>query len=106
MNEFWAAIIGVVVGGVVTTLGHLSIHRWQTAGERQRDEKRKAMLASMLDNPGPSGWRKMETMAGVIGATREETARLLIELDARASETGKDVWAFTKNKPLPGPTLD
>lgn len=106
MNEFWAAIIGVVVGGVVTTLGHLIIHHWQTANERQRDEKRKAMLTRMLNNPGPSGWRKMETMAGVIGATREETARLLIELDARASETGNDVWAFTKNKPLPSPTLD
>ena len=106
MNEFWAAIIGVVVGGVITTLGHLIIHHWQTAGERQRDEKRKAMLTRMLNNPGPSGWRKMETMAGVIGATREETARLLIELDARASETGNDVWAFTKNMPLPNPTVD
>ena len=48
MNEFWAAIIGVVVGGVITTLGHLIIHHWQTANERQRDEKRKAMLTRMF----------------------------------------------------------
>lgn len=103
VSEFWAGIIGVVVGGVVTTAGHLIIHHWQTADARKRDEKRKTMLTDMLNNPGPTGWRKMETMAGVIGASREETARLLIELDARASETGKDVWAFTKDKPLPDP---
>lgn len=102
-SEFWAGIIGVVVGGVVTTLGHLIVHHWQTAAARKRDEKRKAILTEMLNNPGPEGWRKMETMANVIGASRDETARLLIELDARASETGKDVWAFIKDKPIPKP---
>ena len=45
----------------------------------------------------------METMANVIGASRDEAARLLIELDARASETGHDVWAFIKDKPIPKP---
>jgi hypothetical protein len=44
----------------------------------------------------------METLSGVIGATRDETAQLLIEIDARASETGSDTWAYIKNKPLPG----
>lgn len=102
-SEFWAGIIGVVVGGVVTILGHWIVHHWQTAAARKRDEKRKAILTEMLNNPGPKGWRKMETMANVIGASRDETARLLIELDARASETGKDVWAFIKDKPIPKP---
>jgi hypothetical protein len=58
----------------------------------------------MLDNPGPTGWRRMETLSGVIGASRDETARLLIEVDARCSEKvadGNDVWAYVKNKPLP-----
>ncbi|KPQ06085.1 MAG: hypothetical protein HLUCCA12_12815 [Rhodobacteraceae bacterium HLUCCA12] len=69
---------------------------------RERDLKRKAMLRQMLNNPGAQGWRSMKTMSGVIGANREETARLLIEIGARASETGNHVWALTKNKPLPG----
>jgi hypothetical protein len=43
----------------------------------------------------------MKTMSGVIGASREETARLLIEVDARASESGNDSWAYTKIKPIP-----
>ncbi len=47
-NEFWAGIIGVVVGGVVTTLGHLIVHHWQTTAARKRDEKRKAILTRII----------------------------------------------------------
>ena len=101
MSEFWAGIIGVLVGGIVTTIGHLVIEHWKTKRARKRDDKRKQMLTRMLENPGPTGWRKMETMSAVIGASHDETARLLIEIDARASETGTDVWAFIRDKPLP-----
>ncbi len=101
MGEFWAGIIGVVVGGVVTLAGQWLQHRWKTAESRKRDEKRKELLREMLNNPGPEGWRDMKTMSGVIGASRDETARLLIEIAARASETEKDVWAYIKDKPLP-----
>lgn len=103
MTEFWAGIIGVVIGGVVTTVGHLIVSHQQTTKARKLDERRKALLSAMLSRPGPEGWRKMETMANVIGASRDETARLLIELDARSSESGRDVWAFIKDKPLPKP---
>jgi hypothetical protein len=100
-SEFWAGIIGVVVGGLLTILGHWVLHHLQTHAARKRDVKRKAVLTEMLNNPGPNGWRKMDTMSNVIGASRAETARLLTELDARASETGTDVWAFIEDKPLP-----
>ncbi len=101
MSDFWIAIFGVIVGGCVTTIGHLVIHHFQTAQGREFDQKRKAMLTKMLENPGPQGWREMETLSSVIGATREDTARLLIELNARASETGNDAWALISEKPLP-----
>lgn len=106
MNEFSAGIIGALVGGGITLLGQWVKHRWETHDARKRDETRKAMLTQMLNNPGPNGWRKMETLSGVIGASRDETARLLIELGARSSETGQDVWALIKNKPLPAPNAD
>jgi len=94
--------IGVVLGSALTIGGQWLKHLWQTSDARERDKKRKSMLEHMLENPGPNGWRKMETLSGVIGATRDETAQLLIEIDARASETGSDTWAYIKNKPLPG----
>jgi len=105
MNDFWLGIIGVAVGTVGTILAQWVLHYLKTAGQRKRDKKRKALLEQMLNNPGPKGWRKMTTMSGVIGADREETARLLIEMDARANEKeeGNDVWAYVKDKPLPHP---
>ena len=51
-------------------------------------------------NAEKGGWRKMSTLSGVIGASRDETARLLISIKARGSESGEDVWALIKNKPL------
>ncbi len=102
MDGFWAGIIGVMVGSALTIVGQWLQHLWQTFDARERDKKRKSMLEHMLENPGRTGWRKMETLSSVIGATRDETAQLLIEIDARASETGNDAWAYIKNKPLPG----
>ena len=106
MNDFWLAIIGVAFGTIGTIITQSVQHCLRTKNERKRDKKRKGLLRTMLDNPGPDGWRKMETMAAVIGADREETARLLIELDARANEKagGNDVWAYIKDKPLPNPS--
>ena len=101
MEEFWAGIIGVAVGAVLTIVGQWLQHLWQSSEMRKRDKKRKSILKQLLDNPGPNGWREMETLSGVIGADRDEAARLLIEIDARASETGNDVWAYIKDKPLP-----
>ncbi len=101
MSNFLAGLAGTLVGSGVTLLGQYVKHRWETSTSRNRDTKRKALLQQMLSTPGPTGWKKMSTMSGVIGADREETARLLIEIDARASETGSDVWAYLKDKPLP-----
>ncbi|PQA89031.1 hypothetical protein [Hyphococcus luteus] len=101
MCEFLAGIIGAVVGGAIAIAGQWLKHQWETQEMRNRDEKRKKLLKQMLDKPGPNGWRKMETLSGVIGANRDETARLLTEIDARSSETEGDVWVFIKDKPLP-----
>ena len=106
MTELWVIISGGVIGGIVTTVGNLIVNHFQTAKARKLGDKRKALLKTMLSNAGPTGWRKMDTMANVIGASRDETARLLIELDARSSENGKDIWAFIDKQPLPNPDQD
>lgn len=99
--EVWSGLIGVIVGGAITLLAQYLAHRWNTARESARDEARRTLLRSMLDKP-PSGttWRKRSTMANVIGASQDETARLLIEIGARGSETDSDLWAYVKDKPL------
>lgn len=101
MSDFWLGVLGAGIGSAITLVGQWLKHRWETSSTRTRDDGRKAMLRQMLNNPGATGWRKMSTLSSVIGSTPEETARLLIEIEARGSETGNGGWAYLKNKPLP-----
>jgi len=93
------SFIGAIIGGVLVIAAQFIQHYLQTCKNEKRDKKRKALLKQMLKNTKHE-WRNMKTLSGVIGANREETARLLIDLDARSDENGKDIWAFIKNKPL------
>lgn len=104
--EFESTTVAGFVGGVsgaALTLLSVVLNHWLThRKQRALDKKRKALLLQMLSQrPTGVDWRKMDTLSGVIGASREETARLLIELGARSSETGEDVWALLSEKPLP-----
>lgn len=97
----WIGLVGTIVGAMTTLLGQWLKHQWEFSDQRNRDRFRKALLTKMLNNPGPTGWRKMQTLSGVIGADRDEMARLLVKLEARGSETGNDTWAWIKDHPLP-----
>lgn len=101
MAEFWTGLLGTVVGSAITLFAQWLKYNWETREQRKRTMARKALLKSMLDAAGPHGWRKMETLSAVIGATREDTALLLVEIGARGSETGNDVWGWEKHHPLP-----
>ena len=94
-------VLGAGTGSAITLVGQWCKHRWETSEGRMREAGRKAMLQEMLNNPGATGWRKMAALSAVVGASRDETARLLIDIKARASETGNDTWAYLKDKPLP-----
>lgn len=101
MGDFWLGIIGVFIGIAVTLLADWLKHLWQTKGQRDLDARRKSMLTKMLKNrPKNTEWRKLETLASVIGADFPTTTRLLIELGARGSEEEEAVWALLENKPL------
>jgi len=100
MYDFWLGIVGVMVGIVGTLFTNWCNHRWRTENQRSLDSRRKAMLTTMLSSKGREEWRKLDTLSRVIGADYETTTRLLIELDARGSESDKDVWALQSRKPL------
>ncbi|MEH6402795.1 MAG: hypothetical protein V7750_05435 [Sneathiella sp.] len=102
MSGFWLGLIGVFVGSAITLLADFLKHRWQTKNGRELDTRRKDMLLHMLKNrPKDTEWRKLETLASVIGADYPTTTRLLIELGARGNEKQEAVWALLKDKPLP-----
>ncbi len=45
-------------------------------------------------------WRKLETLRHVIGTDAETAKHLLMEIDARASEDGKELWGLLSRHPL------
>lgn len=103
-TQFWIAIVGLaggVVGSLLTLAGNVLLHWLQERKQSELDTQRLSLLKQMLER---NDWRHLSTMSRVIGASPEETRRLLIKLGARASETertdGEEAWALLSKKPL------
>lgn len=103
-TDFWVAIIGftgVAVGALIGVGGTLLLHWLQFGPKRKLDKQRSTLLTSMLDDDRFTGrWRKLSTMARVIGASEATTTRLLIGLGARGSENKDGLWGLIKHHPL------
>jgi hypothetical protein len=102
MCEAMVSFISALIGGGLTLVGVVVAHKMQLAERDRVDEPRRQLLRQMLDNPKYE-WRSMEKLSGVIGASREETARLLIEIGARRDENTDDreLWGYISRHPLP-----
>jgi hypothetical protein len=103
-SQFWIAIVGLmggIVGGLLVISGNLLLNWLQQRKEKALDEARKRLLEEMLN---ASDWRKLSTLFRVVGADRDTTTRLLIEIGARGSEKqredGEEVWGLISKHPL------
>jgi len=103
-NQFWIALVGLIgsiVGALLVIFGNFLLNSLQHGKEKAVDEARKKLLKTLLD---ASDWRKLSTLFRVIGADRDTTTRLLIELGARGSEKqrpdGEEVWGLISKHPL------
>jgi hypothetical protein len=86
-------VIADVVTGAMTFLSDLpkAVREWRTL-RRQRQQKQ--ILRQGLES-GQYQWRKLSTLAGLIGEDEAETKRLLIDLGARGSATNEgEVWGL------------
>ena len=104
MSEGWAVVAGAFIGGITGLVGSLS-NAWFTdylTNERKDklDEGRKILLRQMLEDQR-FDWRKLSTLAHVVGADFDTAKRLLLEIDARASEDGTDLWGLISRHPFP-----
>jgi hypothetical protein len=108
-GEVTAGIIGGFAGGALGVLstivgsyyGPRKLEEWR---EHRKDEPKKQLLKTLLDDPRFPDGRYLETLRIVTGTSEEECRRLLIELDARGVILGgagqNELWALIKNKPL------
>ena len=102
-TEITLALIGVagaVIGSISTTVGQWLMHFLQQRSEAKKVEPRKMMLRKMLEDDS-FRWRKLKTLMHVIGANEETTKQLLIEIGARGSEDGQELWGLISRNPLP-----
>lgn len=103
-NQVWIAIIGMIgtfVGAIVVVVGNLLVNWVQQRKDKDLDKARTKLLEEMLSGVD---WRKLSTLSRVIGADRQTTTRLLIEMKARGSEKqredGEEVWGLITKHPL------
>ena len=96
----WIGVIGAIIGSVSTLIGQYLIHYLKERTEKKREKPRRELLKIMLEDDRFE-WRNLSTLQHVIGADEETTKRLLLEIEARASEDGKPLWALISKKPLP-----
>jgi len=96
------ALIGVggaVIGSVATLAGNFFIHWLKNRDEKNKEKPARELLTEML-NHKEHPWRNLDILMHVIGANEETTKRLLLEVGARASEDGQNLWALKSRKPL------
>ncbi|HEY3815378.1 MAG TPA: hypothetical protein VGL66_19325 [Caulobacteraceae bacterium] len=92
-DGLWA-VLGAVVGvaGSITTT---VLNTW--LGKPKPDpvaEARKKLLKQML-NDQRWKWRGLAILSHVVGADETTTKGLLLEIGARGSANGEDLWALT-----------
>jgi hypothetical protein len=103
MAEGVYALIGAALG-VLGSLGTTYLNARLSQGKPDPvAEARKKLLLVMLED-GRFRWRKLQVLSHVIGADEDTTKKLLLEVGARASEDGQNLWCLVSRHPFQGPT--
>jgi hypothetical protein len=92
-------MVGVICGALITVVGNFLIEYFKTSKIRKADKERMSILESMF-NHEKYEWRKLSTLASVIGLDEVNTKDLLILIGARASETNGDTWGLISKHPI------
>ncbi|HYG30652.1 MAG TPA: hypothetical protein VD887_10615 [Allosphingosinicella sp.] len=102
MDESLYVLIGTALG-VLGSLGTTYLNA--VLSKLKPDlvaDARKKLLVSMLEDER-FRWRRLERLSHVIGANEEVTKTLLLEVGARASEDGQNLWCLVSRHPFGGP---
>lgn len=91
--------LGVLVGALVGVLGQFLNYWLKDRPKRKADDARKELLLRMLNHKEHT-WRSFDRLMHVIGSDEENTKRLLLEIGARASEDGQNLWGLTSRNPF------
>lgn len=94
-----------MLNAIVQLLGKAIGSATQLPGLR-RDQKRKATLRALLEEP-KFRWRSIATLARAVGASEERARELLVSIDARASVGGgPELWALKSRVDVADESMD
>lgn len=100
--KLWVGIIGGAMGAGLALFSNIIFHWFKEKPQQEFDNQRIKILKEMLnDSRFEKKWRNISTLSAVIGASDEETKRLLIKAKARGSEKHDGKWGLIKNHPFP-----
>jgi hypothetical protein len=92
-------LVGVLAGSFLSIAGQVVTHCLQRRSQAKIDAARKDLLKRMLEHPDHT-WRNFPRLMHVVGADEETTKRLLLELGARGSEDGQNLWGLVSRNPF------
>lgn len=101
-TKFWTGLIGVigaVVGSVLTIFGNFTVERFKERRQKKVDDAREKILKTMLEDHAFE-WRKLSTLAAVVGCNEETAKNHLIAIGARGSEKNDGTWGLITRHPL------
>lgn len=100
LDAGWAAILGAVVGGILTVIGNVIMHWLKSYRTNKLNDARRKTLKRLLSHKKYK-WRELDTLMASIGADKETTCELLLEIEARAGIPNGQVWALEERAPYP-----
>lgn len=101
-TKFWIALVGVIgaiVGSVLTLVGNFALEWLKGRNQKKIDDTRQKLLEEMLQDKAFQ-WRKLSTLAAVVGCDEEQTKNHLIAIGARGSENNDGKWGLISRNPL------
>jgi len=101
-TKFWIGLVGVfgaIVGSFLTIIGNLSIELFKERRQKKIHDAREEILKTMLKDHAFE-WRKLSTLAAVVGCNEKTTKNHLIAIGARGSEKNDDTWGLITRHPL------
>jgi len=102
MTDGLYALIGAALG-VIGSLGTTYLNALLAKPKLNPvAEAQKKLLLAMLEDKRFT-WRKFSVLCHVIGGDEATTKALLLEVGARASEDGQNLWALVTRHPFQGP---
>jgi hypothetical protein len=102
MDSGWAVVLGGAVGVIGSWGTSWLNHYFAQSQKDEGEEAAKTLLRDLLGTP-EYRWRRVDTLANVVGVNELTVRRLLLECGARGSMRNGKYWGLVSRNPILSP---